>query len=458
MANAFGQAAQDPGDEGGAEQNAGQAAPANGAAEVGQQQVQQPNQVAGNGNGAPVEPAAVQVDTAPEEEVVTPVPAARLLPASPELRRAAEDVRVLYSYVSREGRLNPKDLLHEPLTLYAELPDRILDENIPASYEQRSKLWEILSELSNLAYPATADSIRNSYYSELMDTPDRKGRKANGNVIRPIWMIGVLGFILTLLLGLYVSFTESVVNDTSKRIEEYDKIRVGIYSGTRLENLVSTPKGEVPPPAPAPSPVGSALTSTANGTNSDDPKANATPADTSGEFATLRTQALEEVDGEIIGSFRILHITSFGFSAPLGEPFLQTPEQEYSLFSRMPLHVQGYINKTISAFILPAIASLLGAVVFILRDAERRMDSVSLSPMRSETYTPRIILAVIAGTVIGWLTGQDSSGVIAKISPAAASFVVGYCTEILFRLLDSVKEALGVNEGEPKTRDRGLVK
>ncbi|NKF32578.1 hypothetical protein HER21_39825 [Pseudomonas sp. BGM005] len=63
-------------------------------------------------------------------------------------------------------------------------------------------------------------------------------------------------------------------------------------------------------------------------------------------------------------------------------------------------------------------------------------------------------MAVIAGTVIGWLSGQDASGVFGKISPAAASFVVGYCTEILFRLLDSIKQALGVDEEEAAARQK----
>ncbi|MBB4289486.1 hypothetical protein GGE16_001502 [Rhizobium leguminosarum] len=377
--------------------------------------------------------------------------AKRYPPLSPELQRAAEDVRILYSYISREGRLEPEKLLEQPLSIYAETPDRILDPANPPSYEERATLWKILSELSNLARPASADTIRSSYYSELMNAASGSGRKSNRVVERPIRTLGVIGFIVTLLLGLYVSFTESVVADTIARINEYNNIRVGTYAGTRLEKLAITP---------VPGRAANTSTITAPGETDQQPKNDDLPlpmaqsgANVDFDFSTLRTEALDEIDREINNSFEILRFATLQFGDQSKQD-VSTPQGKHSLFERTLLNIQGYVNKTISAFILPAIASLLGAVVFILRDAQRRMESVSLSPLRSETYGPRIILAVIAGTVIGWLSGQDASGVFGKISPAAASFVVGYCTEILFRLLDSIKQALGVDEEEAAARQK----
>ncbi|MGR9276134.1 hypothetical protein ACU8KI_16145 [Rhizobium leguminosarum] len=366
-------------------------------------------------------------------------------PISPELRRAAEDVRILYSYISREGRLEPEKLLEQPLSAYAEIPDRVLDSSQPPSYEERATLWKILSELSKLARPASADAIRSSYYAELMDAANGKGRKSNRVVERPIRMMGIIGFVITLVLGLYVSFTESVVGDTVARINEYNSMRVGSYSGTRLEKLVVAPIST----QSAQSPSGNQQASDQQPSNqlsgADAPTSAARTAEIS-DFKDLRDEALDQVDREITDSFGILEGTTFQFGREIER--IGSPEGEHSLFEKTLLNRQGYINKTISSFILPAVASLLGAIVFILRDAQRRMESVSLSPLRSETYGPRLILAIIAGTVIGWLTGQDSSGVFGKISPAAASFVVGYCTEILYRLLDSIKQALGVDEEE----------
>ncbi|SDN71236.1 hypothetical protein [Ensifer sp. YR511] len=412
------------------------------------------------GNASKVDPVA---DAAPLEPAVTPPP-----PINPELKRAADDVRILYSYLAREAKLS-EDELTEPVETYAELPDRILDQKRHPTYTERAKLWTVLSELTALAKPATPDSIRNSYYGQVIDGV-KEGRSSNDKLIRPIWITGVIGFSFTLLLGLYVSFTERIVTDTTARIGELTDILTNNYRGTRLERVASQAVRVTP--APDPTPQGAeAVTRQAD-----------QPADIAADepsspmslsvLEDLKLAAVSAIDREITHSFQVLEYTTFGLgrdsrrqvgdlessiSKPkneTGDPVLASSVAltetlvgatgEYSVFGLMPLNWQRYINHTISAYILPAIASLLGAVVSILRDAQRRMESVSLSPRRAETYWPSIILAVIAGAVIGWLSGQDTSGVFAKISPAAASFVIGYSTEILFRILDSIKQALGV--------------
>lgn len=384
-----------------------------------------------------------QAEPTPQSQPVQP------LPVSDELRRAAEDVRILYSYISRENRLKPDELHEQPLSAYSEIPDRILDEKTPPSYDQRATLWRMLSELAGIAYPATADSIRNSYYGQMMNIPGSELMPDSKRPVKRVWYLGTIGFFLTLVLGLYVSFTESVMTDTAIRIEEYNRIRTGTYDLTRLEKIVAGVKPDANAnAASAVQPPASQL-QIEGGQSTDDaptPKGKELLQADTGDIPVLQDIALEEIASEIAYGFSVLKITTFNLVAPR--------DNEFSLFARSPLQMQGYINKLISAFILPAIASLLGAVVFILRDLERRMESVALSPLRSQTYLPRIILAVIAGTVIGWLTGQDTSGVFGKISPAAASFVVGYSTEILIRLLDSFKQALGVTDPDPTLRDR----
>lgn len=395
--------------------------------------------------------APATADDVPEAETIPPLPSRQPLPVSDELRRAAEDVRILYSYVSREDRFKADELHEKPMSAYSEIPDRILDDKVSPSYDERAKLWKMLSELSNIAFPATADSIRNSYYGQMMKGSER--RIDSRRPVRLIWHLGAIGFFLTLLLGLYVSFTESVMTDTSNRIDEYYRIQTGSFDTTRLEKLLAATNPPVnlnPTLTPNPTPGTPTQPATEPATIGQPPgdaaSSEAALLADAGKINMLRGIALEEIASEINYGFKVLEFTTF---------YLVDQENgEFSLFARTPLQMQGYINKLVSAFILPAIASLLGAVVFILRDSERRMESVAMSPLRSQTYLPRIILAVIAGTVIGWLTGQDTTGVFGKISPAAASFVVGYSTEILIRLLDSFKQALGVTDPDREARDR----
>jgi hypothetical protein len=110
------------------------------------------------------------------------------------------------------------------------------------------------------------------------------------------------------------------------------------------------------------------------------------------------------------------------------------------------------------------IASFLGVAVYIIRESTTRLESVSLSPMAETAYWPRIILGLIAGLSIRWLTPSFEqiselttpdktfvlttgvSSTINTISKTALAFVVGYSIEVLFNILDAIKAALGVRE------------
>ena len=74
------------------------------------------------------------------------------------------------------------------------------------------------------------------------------------------------------------------------------------------------------------------------------------------------------------------------------------------------------------------------------------MTSVSMSTRQFRYYWPRLTLAAISGIIVGWLMGSDPSGIMKTLSPAAAAFVLGYSTDVMFNILDAIKQSIGGRE------------
>jgi hypothetical protein len=91
----------------------------------------------------------------------------------------------------------------------------------------------------------------------------------------------------------------------------------------------------------------------------------------------------------------------------------------------------------ITAYVLPILYSLLGALAYALRALSQEAATRTYVP--SSAPFARMIIALIAGLVVG-LFGNLTQGI--SLSPLAIAFLVGYGVELFFSLLDAFLETL----------------
>ncbi len=107
--------------------------------------------------------------------------------------------------------------------------------------------------------------------------------------------------------------------------------------------------------------------------------------------------------------------------------------QDVRAFARQVLLINETFFAAITLFLLPILYSLLGALAYALRNLVRDVKDKTYLPSLSNRA--RLIVAVIAGTVIG-LFNNFSHGI--SVPPLAIAFVVGYSVEVFFSFLDSL--------------------
>ncbi len=107
--------------------------------------------------------------------------------------------------------------------------------------------------------------------------------------------------------------------------------------------------------------------------------------------------------------------------------------QDVRAFARQVLLINETFFAAITLFLLPILYSLLGALAYALRNLVRDVKDKTYLPSLSNRA--RLIVAVIAGTVIG-LFNNFSHGI--SVPPLAIAFVVGYSVEVFFSFLNSL--------------------
>jgi hypothetical protein len=364
------------------------------------------------------------------------------------LQTAARDVRVLVSYLSRSYGDKFQSLQFD-----ASAADKIQEGEY--SKEIEHDLWQQLSKLSDAAFPASAESILESKYYKIIFGKDAPEDTSRTSVLTAIRLISVAAFFVAFVLGVYTAVSATALSELASDLNERDQIILHHYDKTRVETSFGT----------ASTSVKATGSSEASSSSAADASSSAAPTNSTASSAPLTDTdaaplALDQVEAEIEGGYSLLGLAQFasGQSIRIGE-YTAQDGNDYTIFNRVVLDVQDNINQTINNYIIPMIASFLGVAVFIIRDTAIRLESVSLSPMDTDGYWPRIILGLIAGLTIGWLTpsvptvaGADGQGLLASSAAAALSslsktaiaFVVGYSIEVLFNILDAIKAALGV--------------
>lgn len=330
-------------------------------------------------------------------------------------RKTAEDASILLNYLARQGAEDVDYAAHTGV-IQAGISGKLTPED-------EAKLAITYAKLAAKAKPATAESIRDSKYIQNIH-PELTKSDDGGRSTRWILITAIIAGLLTLIVGLYISFTDSVSSEADRLLVEHNLLSIGQTAGTRLAGLT-------PIQAPSTAPDAKETESSAQSK----PAAAIAPT---GMIDAAKTAIRQEMRSDFI----VLSVTSMGLG-PYTDRAVVSSESRQTIFDRVGINAQRYINTVLSNYILPVLAAILGVCVFILRDNSIRIESVSLSPLQTITYWPRFALGIIGGIVIGWFAGEDSSGVFGRISPAAGAFVIGYSTEILFNILDAMKQALG---------------
>jgi hypothetical protein len=111
--------------------------------------------------------------------------------------------------------------------------------------------------------------------------------------------------------------------------------------------------------------------------------------------------------------------------------------QDIRAFAHHVLLINGTFFAAITLFLLPILYALLGALAYALRNLVRDVKDKTYLPSLSNRA--RLIVAVIAGTVIG-LFNNFSHGI--SVPPLAIAFVVGYSVEVFFSFLDSLIQTI----------------
>ena len=90
---------------------------------------------------------------------------------------------------------------------------------------------------------------------------------------------------------------------------------------------------------------------------------------------------------------------------------------------------------TMAGTLLTYLYALLGAATYGLRDLSSQLAERTWTPIRATKLWLRMVLAFVAGFVIGIFA--DFSQQI-TLSPVAAAFIVGYSVEVFFSFIDGV--------------------
>jgi hypothetical protein len=94
---------------------------------------------------------------------------------------------------------------------------------------------------------------------------------------------------------------------------------------------------------------------------------------------------------------------------------------------------------SLGKYVLPVLLALLGSLAYNLRDYTNRVRARTYH--RSYLETARNIVAVIAGSIVGYFAGFAQG-----LSLLAAAFLVGYGVEIFFAFLDSMLVTFGAKK------------
>lgn len=266
--------------------------------------------------------------------------------------------------------------------------DKIRDET--ATSEDRTKFWISYSALSDLARPATVQSILDA---EAGAKQASKGRQSTG-----VTQAGIAACVTLVLL----LFTQIYWLVGSTALRDIDRLRgelIGIEAEiAKIELLKDQDQRNV-------------LLAPLLSRKSD---------------KTFRIRAnFRNID-------KWLHPTR---KSDKNEIWDEVAERE-SL--RMEQRARVIID-ALGVYILPLFYGLFGATAQVLRRILQHLEDFSLTPESRTRNALRILLGAVVGPAMGLLIANPSTeSLFTSMSPLLVAFVVGYNVEILFATLDRI--------------------
>lgn len=291
--------------------------------------------------------------------------------------------------------------------------------------EVAAKFWPAYGALCNLVKPVTAESLKASSNGALERSLLRYRRWT-------LWLI-----LLILPVSVLMFLNTSISNELTDRIKENDALEANLHDRLVALTTAQATQAAAEPQAPASA---------------------AAQRDTvtmSHHFITANSILLWR--GEVLNWFilRAEHIPNLGWLSPAADPpsvgrdrYNPQALQEYGFkwidayqnirsFAKEVQQSNLVYYGAITAYLLPVLYALLGALAYGLRCLSQEAAARTYVP--SDISVARISTAIIAGLVVG-LFNNFTQGV--SLSPLAIAFLVGYAVEIFFSFLDSLLDSL----------------
>jgi hypothetical protein len=372
------------------------------------------------------------------------------------LKKAANDAVLLVAHLSRQGQVQDAEIIK-----VLNFRRKIWKEDI--TKEEERTFWQKFSKLAEAAKPASIDALYIEKYADSLgfDGPGLRGpdkwrrllpfarRSAIEQHLHTLWVVRLLAVIVfaaTLVFVAYLTLTSGILDRNEALIKEYTLLAGGSVGGTQIESAVVAFRDEqnAEPAIGTPeTPLEVAPIEGGDTTESTDQSA------IDSRIGFLIDSRKQEIRQSVAYNDSLL-------MALMPDILLKgLPEAREStgplqfLPLKTPIRaLQSNVNEMIARYVLPLMASTLGVFVYILRTASVQFHELSFRASDVSTYWPRIILGVVAGLIIGWFLGQEPSGILTSISPAAVAFITGYSVEVFFNLLDSIIKALGASSSK----------
>jgi hypothetical protein len=304
------------------------------------------------------------------------------------LQESITNALALLNYAAQNSKTVPPDVV-----LAIILADNA-NANQQISPQIEADFWTAFIRLSDATKPVTVESL--SPTSEQTANKERR--------LYSIWSIILLILILPISIAAFA--TNSIINELGQKAEVVCKREPGLKCATPALSGV-----------PAGYPKDQELTD---------------PIDLKAtiELTYFRIRWLDRL---LLYQYPINKIDDvFGHGALAGD-FQAAIYYGRDLKERADL---GYV--VLTAYILPVLYAMLGAVAYGLRNLSDNVTARTIVPSSLIRSKVRFRLAILSGVVVGLFT-DFSKGI--SLSPLAVAFLIGYSVEIFFSFLDAIVEA-----------------
>ena len=304
------------------------------------------------------------------------------------LQESITNALTLLNYAAQNSKTVPPDVVLAIMLADNANANQQLTPQIEADF------WIAFIRLSDATKPVTVESL--SPNSEQTANKERR--------LYSIWSIILLILILPISIAAFA--TNSIINELAQKAEVVCKREPGLKCATPALSGV-----------PAGYPKDQELTD---------------PIDLKATIELMYFR-IRWLDRLLLYQYSINKIDDvFGHGALAGD-FQAAIYYGRDLKERADL---GY--GVLTAYILPVLYAMLGAVAYGLRNLSDNVTARTIVPSSLIRSKVRFRLAILSGVVVGLFT-DFSKGI--SLSPLAVAFLIGYSVEIFFSFLDAIVEA-----------------